>query len=207
MIQAAKRLPIGVHKRIRQVQSEVFKEEIKILQRLDVNDTNNADRNVAKRRNQFVKKSSSLYRLDPFIDADGILRVGGRIRKAQLPLRLKHPAILPRKHHVSSLVIQHCHQETAHQGRGMTTNQLRASGFWIIGCSSAVSQFISQCVKCKKLYGRAQEQKMADLPEDRLQPAPPFTYCGVDVFGPWYIKQGRKELKRYGILFTCMASR
>ena len=192
---------------IRQVQSEVFKEEIKILQRLDVNDTNNADRNVAKRRNQFVKKSSSLYRLDPFIDADGILRVGGRIRKAQLPLRLKHPAILPRKHHVSSLVIQHCHQETAHQGRGMTTNQLRASGFWIIGCSSAVSQFISQCVKCKKLYGRAQEQKMADLPEDRLQPAPPFTYCGVDVFGPWYIKQGRKELKRYGILFTCMASR
>ena len=48
---------------------------------------------------------------------------------------------------------------------------------------------------------------MANLPEDRLQPAPPFTYCGVDLFGPWLTKEGRKELKRYGVLFNCMASR
>ena len=48
---------------------------------------------------------------------------------------------------------------------------------------------------------------MADLPEDRLEPAPPFTYCAVDLFGPWYIKEGRKELKRYGVLFTCLACR
>ena len=47
---------------------------------------------------------------------------------------------------------------------------------------------------------------MANLPEDKLQPAPPFTYCGVDLFGPWLTKEGRKELKRYGVLFTCMAS-
>ena len=48
---------------------------------------------------------------------------------------------------------------------------------------------------------------MSDLPEDRLQQAPPFTYCAVDYFGPWIVKERRKELKRYGVLFTCMASR
>ncbi len=48
---------------------------------------------------------------------------------------------------------------------------------------------------------------MADLPADRLEPSPPFTYCAVDFFGPWYIKEGRKELKRYGVLFTCLACR
>ena len=48
---------------------------------------------------------------------------------------------------------------------------------------------------------------MADLPQDRLEPPPPFSYCGVDYFGPWYVKEGRKELKKYGVLFTCMASR
>ena len=48
---------------------------------------------------------------------------------------------------------------------------------------------------------------MANLPQDRLEPAPPFTFCGVDYFGPWHIKEGRKELKRYGVLFTCLASR
>ena len=48
---------------------------------------------------------------------------------------------------------------------------------------------------------------MADLPEDRLDLAPPFTYSAVDYFGPWLIKEGRRQVKRYGVLFTCLASR
>ena len=48
---------------------------------------------------------------------------------------------------------------------------------------------------------------MADLPNDRLEPVPPFTYSAVDYFGPWYVKEGRRELKRYGVIFTCMSSR
>lgn len=48
---------------------------------------------------------------------------------------------------------------------------------------------------------------MAELPHDRLEPAPPFTNCAVDYFGPFVIREGRKDLKRYGVLFTCMASR
>ena len=48
---------------------------------------------------------------------------------------------------------------------------------------------------------------MADLPKERTDPEPPFTVCGVDVFGPYIIKEGRKELKRYGLLFTCFSSR
>jgi len=47
---------------------------------------------------------------------------------------------------------------------------------------------------------------MADLPEDRLEESPPFTYSAVDYFGPFIIKEGRKESKRYGVLFTCLAS-
>ena len=48
---------------------------------------------------------------------------------------------------------------------------------------------------------------MADLPLDRIKETAPFTYAGVDAFGPWYIREGRKRVKRYGIIFTCMASR
>ncbi|KAK3716446.1 hypothetical protein QZH41_007055 [Actinostola sp. cb2023] len=48
---------------------------------------------------------------------------------------------------------------------------------------------------------------MADLPKERVTPAPPFTFTGVDYFGPYIIKTGRKEVKRYGALFTCLASR
>ncbi|XP_072043020.1 uncharacterized protein [Amphiura filiformis] len=49
---------------------------------------------------------------------------------------------------------------------------------------------------------------MADLPANRLQAdEPPFTNTGVDYFGPFLIKQGRTTRKRYGVIFTCLASR
>ena len=69
-----------------------------------------------------------------------------------------------------------------------------------------VASAISKCVTCRKLRGTVQEQCMAELPEDRVDPVPLFTICAVDYFGPFIIK-GHKELKRYGVLFTCMASR
>ena len=48
---------------------------------------------------------------------------------------------------------------------------------------------------------------MANLPTARVEPAPPFSYFAVDCSGPWYVKEGRREVNRYGTLFTCMASR
>lgn len=48
---------------------------------------------------------------------------------------------------------------------------------------------------------------MVNLFVDRLNLVSFFTYCGVDYFGLWFIKEGRKELKRYGVLFICLFSR
>ena len=48
---------------------------------------------------------------------------------------------------------------------------------------------------------------MAELLRSRVEPAPQFSYCAVDYFGPWHIKEGRKEVKKYGALFTCLARR
>ncbi|XP_022790963.1 uncharacterized protein LOC111330386 [Stylophora pistillata] len=154
-----------------------------------------------------MNMSSSLYKLDPFLDVDGILRVGGRLRHASLKGDVKFPIILPRNSHVTKLIIRHFHARTHHQGKGMILNEVRSNGFWVLSGSSVVANMISSCVTCQKLRGTVQEQKMSDLPEDRLESSPPFTYCAMDYFGPFVIKQARKELKRYGVLFTCMASR
>ena len=49
---------------------------------------------------------------------------------------------------------------------------------------------------------------MADLPLARAAfGEPPFANCGVDLFGPIVVKQGRKQLKRWAVLFTCLTIR
>ena len=122
-------------------------------------------------------------------------------------MAIKHPLILPRQSHVTDLLIRHYHNDCNHGGRGMTLNNLRQHGYWIIGGSAAVASLINKCVFCRCSRGVLMTQKMADLPQDRLNEAPPFSYSGVDVFGPFLIKERRSFLKRYGLLFTCLSSR
>ncbi|CAI5660438.1 unnamed protein product [Oreochromis niloticus] len=171
-------------------QREAFKEELKWFSQ------NSAG----------LPKTHKMYQLDPIL-VDNLLRVGGRLRKSSASLALNHPVILPKEGIVTQLVLDHCHKKTQHQGRGQTLNKLRESGYWIIGGSKVVAKYIKGCVNCRKVRGPAEEQRMADLPFDRVDPSPPFTYTGVDVFGPFYTKQGQREWKRYGLLFTCLSSR
>lgn len=64
------------------------------------------------------------------------------------------------------------------------------------------------CFKCKRLSSPTLGQKMADLPSDRVAfDKPPFTNVGVDCFGPYLVKQGRSQVKRYGCIFTCLCVR
>ena len=159
------------------------------------------------RSGEKLLRSSELRRLDCFLDCSGILRVGGRLRFTSLYSALKHPIVLPKGAHVSSLLIHDCHSATKHQGRGMTINEVRARGYWIIGLNGLVKKLIQNCVTCRALRGAMSGQKMADLPADRAECSPPFTYCGVDIFGPFLVKERRSEVKRYGAIFTCLASR
>lgn len=190
---------------VRTLQAENFPQELEVLNHFKSREE--SDRTTAKKKKDGIKPISALYRLDPYVDNDGIMRIGGRIMRADVPSRVKHPVIMPRNAHLTTLLVRNKHAQVDHMGRGITHNELRQTGYWVIGGSSAVSRVISKCVTCRKLRGSLQQQKMSDLPKDRLDPAPPFTYCAVDYFGPFLIKEKRSLVKRYGVLFTCMASR
>ncbi len=152
-----------------------------------------------------LPKDSHIRKLDPYMK-QGLLRVGGRLGRSTLQESVKHPILLPPKHHVTRIIIQHIHKSLAHAGRNHVLAHLRET-YWVIHANSAVRNVLCKCVTCRKAKNPVVEQKMADLPQERCTEAPPFTYTGVDLFGPFVIKQGRKDHKRYGVLFTCLACR
>ena len=129
-----------------------------------------------------------VYRkLDSFLDNDGTLRVGGRLEKSTMSDMLKHPVILPKHSHISTLIARYIHNQT-HQGRGATLNAIRESGYWIIGCKGIVSRIIHKCISCRRFCGRLQYQRMASLPEDRSEETHPFTYCGATILARFILE-------------------
>ncbi|XP_076045077.1 uncharacterized protein LOC143027605 [Oratosquilla oratoria] len=157
--------------------------------------------------------SSPIASLSPYLDQKGLLRVGGRLSQGSDVLgMLARPIIIPKESHLGLLLIRHYHETVHHQGRVITEGAVRTGGFWILGGKRTISKVISKCVTCKRVRGKVCVQKMGDLPVDRLTPNPPFSYVGVDLFGPWHIKTRRTrssflESKRWGVLFTCLVSR
>ncbi|KAM4561412.1 uncharacterized protein V3H82_015431 [Fundulus diaphanus] len=153
-----------------------------------------------------VKKSSTLRKLNPVL-LEGLIRVGGRLSRAALPDDCKKQVILPKDSHVTRLILRHIHDVTAHAGRNHMLSKLQRR-FWIPGANGAIRRLLSKCVDCKKLHRTAGKQLMADLPTCRVLPdEPPFTRVGVDYFGPFMVKRGRGHVKRYGVIFTCLAVR
>ncbi|KAK2903740.1 hypothetical protein Q8A73_010397 [Channa argus] len=157
-------------------------------------------------KGEAVKRSSHIHRLNPVLQ-DGILRVGGRLSRAAMPEESKHPAILAKNHRVSQLILQDIHERIGHGGRNHVLSTLRQR-YWIPNAISAIRKILSSCRTCRRLHGATGRQQMADLPLSRVLPdEPPFTRTGVDCFGPFTIKRGRTTAKRYGVIFTCMATR
>ncbi|KAJ8364902.1 hypothetical protein SKAU_G00137330 [Synaphobranchus kaupii] len=169
------------------------------------------DEYAALQANKEVSSSSSILKLDPYI-SDGLLRVGGRLRHASIEADVKNPIILSKQSHVTKLLVKHHHMEVKHQGRQFTEGAIRAAGLWIVAGKRLIGSILHHCVICRKLRGKLEVQKMADLPPERLDTSPPFTYVGLDVFGPWTVvtrqtRGGAAHNKRWAILFTCMSTR
>ena len=108
---------------------------------------------------------------------------------------------------MTNLVVEYYHQISGHSGREYVISLAREK-FWIVNASSVVRKVLSKCFSCQRRQGPFCEQKMADLPVDRVTPGqPPFTSVGIDCFGPLQVRRGRSLVKRYGVIFTCLSIR
>ncbi|XP_043067115.1 uncharacterized protein [Drosophila bipectinata] len=180
---------------VRVVQQEAFSHELSKLQ-----------------ANKSLSKSNKLSQLSPFIDAQGILRVRGRLRNAlQLTTQQRTPIILPKSHHFTDLVVKNAHLNTMHGGVQLTRAIIHQQ-FWIINGKLAVKRVLRQCVACFQHRPKPSRQLMGDLPYHRVNPPKrAFEATGVDYTGSIDVKasrfRGHTTYKAYIAVFICLASK
>lgn len=178
---------------IRQVQGFAFNEDIKQL-----------------KSPGRVAKKSAIYCLHPFLDQNGIVRVGGRISQANVSYDQRHPIILPAKSHLTRLLISDAHIKTLHGGPQLMLNHIK-SKYWVLRGKEQVKTHYRRCVTCLRYSKERATQLMGQLPRVRLEPSKPFQSTGVDYAGPINIRfspgRGSKSYKGYICLFVCMVTR
>ncbi|XP_036344587.1 uncharacterized protein LOC118753817 [Rhagoletis pomonella] len=155
-----------------------------------------------------IAKRSSLYKLSPYLDQSGLLRLSGRIDEATyLPMQARRPILMPAKHIVSTLIVQHFHKINHHQNSAITINAIRQQ-FWIPNLKPLLKAVQQRCQQCMIDKAKPNQPMMGQLPVDRITPfVRPFTYTGVDLFGPLNVTIGRRKEKRWGVIFTCLTVR
>lgn len=155
-----------------------------------------------------LRKTSILLSFAPFLDEQGLIRVGGRLEKALLPYDNLHPILLLARHPLSRRITEEFHSRLKHSG---TDNVLAAirQYFWILRGRQLVKGVRKSCLQCVKESTKTGEQLMAELPIERLAVGcPPFHHASVDYFGPILVKSERNRcVKRYGVIFTCLTIR
>nr|XP_017209463.2 uncharacterized protein LOC108181536 [Danio rerio] len=146
-------------------------------------------------------------RLVVFKDPDsGLLVCGGRVQVFQDD-QLSVP-ILPSNSWISTLLARESHKES-HGGLAETLLRMRRRA-WVLKGRRIAQKVVDSCVQCRKNKAKKCQQVMGDLPLERTQPAAPFEFTAVDLFGPYHVKDDVKKrvlLKVWGVVFCCMSSR
>ena len=159
-----------------------------------------------------ITESHPLRGLVP-LSSRGVLRVGGRLRNAACPFEEKHPLILHSNSPITKLFAEHIHRRSPHQGKLITSNKIREAGVFVVGGRRLVEAILKECLTCKLLRGVEASQLMSDLPPERLSDVAPFDHVGLDVFGPYHVKQGKTTrrttgtAKQFVLLINCLSSR
>ena len=140
---------------------------------------------------------------------NGIYVVGSRLESwSSHTYNDKPPVLLSSKSRLAQLYAQYVH-DRCHLGISATASKVRAK-FWVVGLRQLLKSIKFRCTTCKKSDRQLQQQIMGKLPEERLNPAPAWSYVSMDLFGPYSIRgeaNKRTRSRGYGVIFNCLLTR
>lgn len=159
--------------------------------------------------NRTVPPRSTLKKLSPFLNDNGVMRVGSRLKHASLSQDERHPLIVPLESRMAQLLVDSYHRREMHGGVQLILGLIRQR-FWIPR-GRAVKKVIHRCVTYTRWRAAAPQPLMSNLPLGRVTPVRPFQRTGVDFAGPISIRtikgRGHRAYKGFISVFVCFSSR
>ncbi|CAH2084582.1 unnamed protein product [Euphydryas editha] len=154
---------------------------------------------------------SNLCSLNPFLDKNRILRVGGRLQNSnKITYDKMHPIILPKSSYITHLIIQKEHLRLLHAGPKQLLSSL-SQKYWLMNGIREIKKVTHKCITCFKLKAVAAKQLMGSLPIQRITNSRPFEVTGVDFCGPFSTKIARIRnpiiSKSYIAIFVCFSTK
>ncbi|GBM18026.1 hypothetical protein AVEN_238413-1 [Araneus ventricosus] len=190
---ASEELSEAEHYLIKQCQFEVFSAEV-----------------TAMMSGDNISNKSKILNLSPFLDNKGVMRAGGRLENSQLPYSGKHLIILSSKGKLTEMIVRYYHEKYFHLGPQHLLFQIRQK-YWPIHGRNVCRKIVHNCVVCFKVKPKEYSQKMGNLPKERITPNKVFSSTGIDLCGPFLIKNKyqRKgpEIKVYVCIFNCLVTK
>ncbi|GAB0086571.1 hypothetical protein DMENIID0001_006610 [Sergentomyia squamirostris] len=197
------------------ITTEELEKSVRILIRMDQTENFPGLARQLERSGDVTKSQwKQLSSLTPFIDSEGLIRVGGRLQHSEESYATKHPIILPRSP-LTDWILEDIHMRQNHLGPTSllaTARQL----YWPIGGRNSTRKIVHRCRRCHRANPEAMSQLMGELPYHRVNYIRPFQATGVDYAGPILyrpsVPRGAMQrkiglLKGYISVFVCMATK
>ncbi|KAI8115881.1 hypothetical protein CVS40_11972 [Lucilia cuprina] len=143
-----------------------------------------------------ISKKSTLLTLNPFLDAQGLMRVNGRLANAPLTYDERFPLIIPNSSQFCKIFLEFVHKTLVHADITLMMSAVR-SQFYIPGLKRTVKKCVHHCLTCVCYKQQVKSQIMAALPKERSTLSLPFAHTGVDFASVFQIKSGNLRNSSY----------
>ncbi|CDW60679.1 hypothetical protein TTRE_0000907001 [Trichuris trichiura] len=146
-------------------------------------------------RSDQLSGSSRLAPLRPYLNAQRLMRVGGRLRRTELPEGTQHP--VSQKYSVAHWMTWERYLQLMHASSERVLADLRTEVLVISG-RRCVRGILKNCLYCQRLTVKPVFPRMADLPLERIDfKHPAFSNVGIDFFGPLEVSAERSRVKHH----------
>ena len=161
---------------------------------------------LSLRQKRDLSKKGSLLPLHPVLDTHGLLRIGGRANRSNLPYSSQHPVVLPGDHTVTELIVHTEHLCLLHAGPTFVATSLSCH-FHIVRPRSYSIAHSGMC----HLSPSHSQPSASNAWTTSTRSADPWFRVEVDYAGPVTIKSGSVHkptfVKDYVCIFVSLSTK